>query len=145
LRNNFIFHLLQTTDITEHALETFSKSSVKEVCLIGRRGPLQVSFTTKELRELLNMKDCCTIWRPEDMEGIPEIVPQLVKPRKRLTELMVEKFQTRRTSEDAEKTTENDFPSIASRIRWSGESRVRQTDHQQVGRRRFVEQESCSD
>jgi adrenodoxin-NADP+ reductase len=94
---------LKTTDITEHALATFSKSSVKEVCLIGRRGPLQVSFTTKELRELLNMKDCCTIWRPEDMEGIPEIVPQLVKPRKRLTELMVEKFQTRRTPKDAEK------------------------------------------
>ncbi|XP_970322.1 NADPH:adrenodoxin oxidoreductase, mitochondrial [Tribolium castaneum] len=88
---------LKSTDITEHSLATFAQSRIKQVHLIGRRGPLQVSFTTKELRELLNLPNCCPIWRPEDMQNVPEIVPKLVKPRKRLTELMVDKFQNRQT------------------------------------------------
>lgn len=37
------------------------------------------------------------------MEGIPEIVPKLVKPRKRLTELMVDKFQKRENPKTGEK------------------------------------------
>ncbi|KAI9355534.1 hypothetical protein BD770DRAFT_444632 [Pilaira anomala] len=42
---------LRKTDITEYALETLSKSRVKHVHVVGRRGPVQVSFTSKELRE----------------------------------------------------------------------------------------------
>ncbi|ORY04847.1 nucleotide-binding domain-containing protein [Basidiobolus meristosporus CBS 931.73] len=43
---------LRKTDITEHALEALSRSRIKRVHIVGRRGPLQVSFTTKELREM---------------------------------------------------------------------------------------------
>lgn len=42
---------LQSTDISEHALEALSKSKVKRVHVIGRRGHVQAAFTMKELRE----------------------------------------------------------------------------------------------
>ncbi|KAI8975738.1 hypothetical protein BDF20DRAFT_822961 [Mycotypha africana] len=46
---------LRKTDITEYALETLSKSRIKHVHLIGRRGPVQVSFTSKEVREQMSI------------------------------------------------------------------------------------------
>lgn len=80
---------LRKTDITEHALNTLAESKVKQLYLIGRRGPLQVAFTIKELREQLKLKNCKTVWREEGFEGISEIVKDLPRPRKRLTELML--------------------------------------------------------
>ncbi|CAO0800986.1 unnamed protein product [Mucor circinelloides] len=46
---------LRKTDITEYALEALSKSRVKHVHVVGRRGPVQVSFTSKELREQMSL------------------------------------------------------------------------------------------
>jgi ferredoxin/flavodoxin---NADP+ reductase len=43
---------LGTTDIADHALEALRKSRVREVYLIGRRGPAQAAFTTPEIKEL---------------------------------------------------------------------------------------------
>lgn len=45
--------VLKTTDITEHAVETLRKSTIKRVRVVGRRGPLQVSFTDHNLLLLL--------------------------------------------------------------------------------------------
>ncbi|KAF7723986.1 hypothetical protein EC973_001446 [Apophysomyces ossiformis] len=46
---------LRKTDITEYALEALSKSRIRHVHVVGRRGPLQVSFTSKELREQMSL------------------------------------------------------------------------------------------
>jgi len=43
---------LRHTDICEHALQVLSRSKVRDIHLIGRRGPAQARFTDKELREL---------------------------------------------------------------------------------------------
>ena len=43
---------LRETDISQPVLEALQASQVREVHLIGRRGPAQAKFTTKELREL---------------------------------------------------------------------------------------------
>ena len=43
---------LRETDISQPVLDTLMASKVREVHLIGRRGPAQAKFTTKELREL---------------------------------------------------------------------------------------------
>jgi ferredoxin--NADP+ reductase len=43
---------LRSTDISEPVLATLRASKVREVHMIGRRGPAQAKFTTKELREL---------------------------------------------------------------------------------------------
>lgn len=43
---------LMETDIAEHALEALRHSQVKEVVMLGRRGPAQAAFTINEVREL---------------------------------------------------------------------------------------------
>ncbi|MEO8816341.1 MAG: NADP oxidoreductase, partial [Mycobacterium sp.] len=47
---------LRSTDIANHALELLDPRGVEEVVIIGRRGPLQATFTSPELRELGDMK-----------------------------------------------------------------------------------------
>lgn len=42
---------LATTDIADHALETLRSSGVREVVMLGRRGPAQAKFTSAELKE----------------------------------------------------------------------------------------------
>ncbi|WP_053666967.1 FAD-dependent oxidoreductase [Streptomyces sp. MMG1121] len=43
---------LNPTDIPQAALDTLTASGISDVHMVGRRGPAQARFTTKELREL---------------------------------------------------------------------------------------------
>jgi ferredoxin--NADP+ reductase len=43
---------LDPTDTADHAIETFKKSSIREVVVSARRGPEHAAFTSPELREL---------------------------------------------------------------------------------------------
>jgi ferredoxin/flavodoxin---NADP+ reductase len=47
---------LERTDVADHALEALRASRVKEVVVLGRRGPAQAAFTSAELRELGHME-----------------------------------------------------------------------------------------
>lgn len=80
---------LRKTDITAHSLATLAESKVKNVHLIGRRGPLQAAFTIKELREILNLQNVNTKWRVNDFTDITEqTIKSLPRPQRRITELM---------------------------------------------------------
>lgn len=83
---------LAKTDITHFALQALAESKVEKVYLIGRRGPLQAAFTIKELREMTKLSGVNILWRGEDFIGINEELPNLPRPRKRLTELMLTNF-----------------------------------------------------
>ncbi|MEU8585947.1 FAD-dependent oxidoreductase [Streptomyces sp. NPDC048664] len=48
---------LSPTDLPQAALTAFAESKVTEVHMVGRRGPSQARFTTKELRELGSLPD----------------------------------------------------------------------------------------
>ncbi|CAH0558922.1 unnamed protein product [Brassicogethes aeneus] len=89
---------LSKTDITQHALEKLSNSKIKKVYLIGRRGPLQAAFTIKELREMLKLKNCNTVWRKDDFSGVSELVSSLARPKKRISELMLNSLNQMGTS-----------------------------------------------
>jgi len=43
---------LERTDVADHALEALRESRIREVVVLGRRGPAQAAFTSAELREL---------------------------------------------------------------------------------------------
>ena len=47
---------LEKTDIAAHALETLRNSRVREVFILGRRGPEQAAFSSTELKELGTME-----------------------------------------------------------------------------------------
>lgn len=66
---------LANTDIADHALESLHARGVEEVVVIGRRGPLQATFTTLELRELGDleaMADVDVVVDPADFADISE-------------------------------------------------------------------------
>jgi ferredoxin/flavodoxin---NADP+ reductase len=48
---------LRRTDVSQPVLDALMASKVREVHMIGRRGPAQAKFTTKELRELGELAD----------------------------------------------------------------------------------------
>lgn len=66
--------------------------------MVGRRGPLQAAFTIAELREMTKLNGCKTIWRAEDFTGLKDIVGDLKRPRKRLTELMIKSMEESQNS-----------------------------------------------
>jgi ferredoxin--NADP+ reductase len=67
--------VLATTDIADHALQSLHDRGVEEVLIIGRRGPLQATFTTLEVRELGDLEglgDVDVIVDPADLAGISD-------------------------------------------------------------------------
>jgi ferredoxin--NADP+ reductase len=63
---------LATTDIADHALEALRKSRIREVYLLGRRGPAQAAFTTPEIKELGELADA-DITVPADEAELDEL------------------------------------------------------------------------
>lgn len=59
---------LKHTEIAAHALEVLSESKVKEIHLIGRRGPAQAKFTPHELQEFGTLADCAPQIDPSDID-----------------------------------------------------------------------------
>lgn len=67
--------MLAATDIADHALDSLNARGVEEVVVVGRRGPLQATFTTLELRELGDleaMADVDVIVDPADFADISD-------------------------------------------------------------------------
>ena len=67
--------VLANTDIADHALESLHVRGVKEVVIVGRRGPLQATFTTLELREfgdLEGLEDVDVVVDPADLADITD-------------------------------------------------------------------------
>ena len=79
---------LRTTDITDHALATLAKSKVKRVRVVGRRGPMQVAFTIREVRELMKLPSVA--FNPIDHNLLPLNLTNLPRTAKRLTKLLME-------------------------------------------------------
>ncbi|MFF7128718.1 FAD-dependent oxidoreductase [Streptomyces sp. NPDC016566] len=59
---------LRPTDMPQAALDTLTASGVDEVHMVGRRGPSQARFTTKELRELGALPDTEVSLDPAELE-----------------------------------------------------------------------------
>ncbi|MEU0600465.1 FAD-dependent oxidoreductase [Streptomyces sp. NPDC006393] len=58
---------LSPTDVPEAALAALAASRVSEIHMVGRRGPSQARFTTKELRELGALPDTEVVVDPEEL------------------------------------------------------------------------------
>ncbi|KAL1896445.1 NADPH-adrenodoxin reductase [Ceratocystis pirilliformis] len=90
--------VLRKTDITESALEQLSKSRVQRVHIIGRRGPMQVRLTIKELRELMRIPGVHS--HPIDKDLLPKKLKELPRQQRRLMELLHDPKTTSTGMED---------------------------------------------
>jgi ferredoxin/flavodoxin---NADP+ reductase len=62
---------LEVTDTADHAIEALASSSVREIVVLGRRGPAQASFTNPEVRELGELTDADIVIDPGEVELDP--------------------------------------------------------------------------
>lgn len=59
---------LRESDIAPHALPALERSNVKDIYILGRRGPAQAAFTTKELREFGELTGAEPIVKPAEVQ-----------------------------------------------------------------------------
>ncbi|WP_233218549.1 FAD-dependent oxidoreductase [Deinococcus arcticus] len=58
---------LHDSDIAGHALDALAHSHVRDIWILGRRGPAQAAFTTKELREFGELSDAEPVVNPAEI------------------------------------------------------------------------------
>jgi ferredoxin/flavodoxin---NADP+ reductase len=60
---------LEPTDTTDAAIDAFVNAGIREIVVVGRRGPAQAAFTTPELQELGELAGADVIVDPSELEG----------------------------------------------------------------------------
>ena len=98
---------LKTTDIAANALDALSSSKVTKVHVIGRRGPLQASFTIKELRELMQLPDIQ--FKPIPLHLLPGPEHKLPRAQKRISDLLRSHSKDPSNDDRLSKSIELDF------------------------------------
>ena len=88
---------LRSSDIAEHALEALARSRVREVYVLGRRGPLQAAFTTAEVKELGELPGAQVRVDPRELELDPLSRAELdrVDPKERRKVEILREFAAR--------------------------------------------------
>ncbi len=62
---------LAATDIADYALEALKQSRIREIYVIGRRGPAQASFTNPEIQELEDLTGADVVVTPDEIDLDP--------------------------------------------------------------------------
>ena len=84
---------LTQTDIADYALEALRQSQIKEVYLLGRRGPAQAAFTNPEIKEMGELADADVHLLPEEVALDPLSQADLVHSNDRAIRKKVEILQ----------------------------------------------------
>jgi ferredoxin--NADP+ reductase len=81
---------LLETDVAPYAEAALAESRIREIYLIGRRGPVQAAFTTPEVRELGELAGADVWVPPEDVDLDPASRAELAAAEDRALEKKVE-------------------------------------------------------
>lgn len=76
---------LATTDIADYALEALRGAQVREVVMVGRRGPVQAAFTNPELKELGELAGADVVVRGDEIALDPLSQAELERAEDRRT------------------------------------------------------------
>ncbi|MFZ4690387.1 MAG: FAD-dependent oxidoreductase [Polymorphobacter sp.] len=78
---------LAVSDIAQHAVDALDHSAIRDIHIVGRRGPHQASFTTKEAGELGHLERAHPIVRPGDLPPLADDAALEPGHRKMVTHL----------------------------------------------------------
>lgn len=115
---------LKHTDIADYALAALAESRVREIYVIGRRGPAQAKFTPKELRELGELEDCDPVIDPADLELNPESEAELAGKAAFQNKKNMEIFQSWVEAPPPTKNRRLCFRFLQSPVELKGEGRL---------------------
>ena len=123
---------LKTTDSADHALEALSKSRVKHIYVLGRRGPAQAKFTNTEIKEFGHLAVADPVVFPAELALDPD--SQKAVDGDRLTRQNVETLRefAARTGDKPRKVH---FRFLVSPTEITGDGRVQQV---KIERNRLV-------
>jgi len=80
--------VLSKYDVPVPVLEQLSRSTIKHVSIIGRRGPLEAAFTMKELREMINLPEASMVPIPSSYLDSSPDSPPLTRQQSRVLQLL---------------------------------------------------------
>lgn len=86
---------LAVTDIADHALKALDASEVREIVVVGRRGPAQAAFTNPELLELGELQDADVIVDPDELERALAVVDPDMDPTSERNVSVLRHYATR--------------------------------------------------
>jgi ferredoxin--NADP+ reductase len=95
---------LKETDIADYALEALGKSRLRDVYLLGRRGPLQAAFTNPEVRELGKLPDAHAVTLRQEIES-DEFTLEAIETNKDRT--AINKLEILKSYSDPKTNTKN--------------------------------------
>lgn len=109
------------TDLPDYAMKKIEASDYTDIYMFGRRGPLQASFTTAELRELGDMSQTVAVVQKEQLPG--EFTVDDPK-QQRLFEKIVDTLRGYSENDPTSKPKRLHMRWFASPVRVLGEDRV---------------------
>jgi ferredoxin--NADP+ reductase len=111
---------LEAGDIVNHALAALEASPIRTVSILGRRGPLQISMTPKELGELGDLDDATPVVDPADFP--PVEADEALEPGQRKSVSLLRGYAA--TGADASKATRMIFDFFAKPLRIEGDGKA---------------------
>ncbi len=115
---------LNDTDMPQHVFDTLDKSGITDIYVLGRRGPAQATFTTKELKELGELADADVIIDPAVMELDAFSAEQAAADKATARNVEVMREWSTRTPEGKRRRIHLHF--FARPVEMTGDDRVRQ-------------------
>jgi len=107
------------SDIVGHALDALERSAIRDIHVLGRRGPHQIAMTPKELGELGHLADSAPRVDPADFP--PELDDALLEPGQRKSVTLLREFQG---LDPAGKRKTIHFDFFAKPVRIEGDGKV---------------------
>ena len=95
------------SDIVAHAYDLLGRSNIRQIVLLGRRGPHQIMMTPKELGELMHLERAAPRVAPDDLPDEEE--DTLLEPGLRKSVAHLRSFAAIPESERSDKAVEIDF------------------------------------
>ncbi|MBA3577239.1 MAG: FAD-dependent oxidoreductase [Sphingomonas sp.] len=108
------------SDIVGHALDALDRSSIETVTILGRRGPLQISMTPKELGELGHLEAATPVVETSDFP--PVAADDALEPGQRKSVTILRTFAG--TGPDGAKQKRIVFDFFAKPLRIEGDGRA---------------------
>jgi ferredoxin/flavodoxin---NADP+ reductase len=129
---------LRQTDTADHAIEVLDRSQIREIVVLGRRGPAQAAFTNPEIKELGEMEDADVVVDKREVELDPASAAYLESEEAdKTTRVNVETLREFSQREPQGKPKRIVLRFLASPVEIKGEGKVESVV---IGRNELVEE-----
>lgn len=130
---------LEFTDISQHALDALAESKIKNICVIGRRGPAQAKFTSKELKEFGELADCDAVVDNDELTLNAASEAELAEKSNASSKKVYDLFTSYAQRQPTGKSRRCYFQFLRSPVDLSGDGRVEKLtiEHNQLSGEAF--------